>query len=84
MAPSKTYNLPGLACAYAIISNSKLRYQFQKVARGIITEVNVMGCIACVKSFSFNTQLQLRLILGCVVVEVGFRQIFIVTFVFSM
>ena len=43
MAPSKTYNLPGLACAYSIIENSKLRAQFQKTIRGIITEVNCFG-----------------------------------------
>ena len=54
MAPSKTYNLPGLACAYAIISNSKLRYQFQKVARGIITEVNVMGYSGCVSAYNYG------------------------------
>ena len=43
MAPSKTYNLPGLACAYSIIENSNLRAQFQKTIRGIITEVNCFG-----------------------------------------
>jgi cystathionine beta-lyase len=43
MAPSKTYNLPGLACAYSVIENTKLRAQFQKTIRGIITEVNCFG-----------------------------------------
>ena len=43
MAPSKTYNLPGLACAYSVIKNTKLRSQFQKTIRGIITEVNCFG-----------------------------------------
>ena len=43
MAPSKTYNLPGLACAFSIIENTKLRTQFQKTIRGIITEVNCFG-----------------------------------------
>ena len=43
MAPSKTYNLPGLACAFSIIENTKLRAQFQKTIRGIITEVNCFG-----------------------------------------
>ena len=43
MAPSKTYNLPGLACAYSVIKNTKLRAQFQKTIRGIITEVNCFG-----------------------------------------
>lgn len=52
MAPSKTYNLPGLACAYAIISNPTLRHRFQRVARGIITEVNVMGYAGCVSAYN--------------------------------
>lgn len=43
MAPSKTYNLPGLACAFSVIESSKLRAQFQKTIRGIITEVNCFG-----------------------------------------
>ncbi|MDQ8207636.1 PatB family C-S lyase [Coraliomargarita sp. SDUM461003] len=43
MAPSKTYNLPGLACAYSVIEDPKLRAQFQKTIRGIITEVNCFG-----------------------------------------
>ena len=43
MAPSKTYNLPGLACAFSVIENTKLRSQFQKTIRGIITEVNCFG-----------------------------------------
>jgi len=40
---SKTYNLPGLACACAVIPNPGLRAAFQKVCRGIITEVNCFG-----------------------------------------
>ena len=43
MAPSKTYNLPGLACAFSVIENAKLRAQFRKTIRGIITEVNCFG-----------------------------------------
>jgi cysteine-S-conjugate beta-lyase len=43
MAPSKTYNLPGLACAFSIIENPQLRARFQKTIRGIITEVNCFG-----------------------------------------
>ena len=47
MAPSKTYNLPGLACAFSIIEDAKLRLQFQKTIRGIITEVNCFGYAGC-------------------------------------
>lgn len=43
MAPSKTYNLPGLACAFSIIENPQLRSRFEETIRGIITEVNCFG-----------------------------------------
>jgi len=47
MSPSKTYNIPGLACAYAIIENPKLRLQFKRAAQGIITEINTFGYVGC-------------------------------------
>jgi cystathionine beta-lyase len=52
MAPSKTYNLPGLACAFSIIEDSKLRAQFQKTIRGIITEVNCFGYAGCAAAYN--------------------------------
>ncbi|MEM9026108.1 MAG: aminotransferase class I/II-fold pyridoxal phosphate-dependent enzyme [Verrucomicrobiota bacterium] len=42
-APSKTYNLPGLACSIAVIEDPKTRLAFQRAARGMITEVNCFG-----------------------------------------
>lgn len=47
MAPSKTYNVPGLACSFIVVPNPKLRTRFQRAARGLITEVNCMGYAAC-------------------------------------
>jgi len=43
MSASKTYNIPGLACAYCIIPDPKLRLAFKKAARGIVTEINCFG-----------------------------------------
>lgn len=54
MAPSKTYNLPGLACAYSIIENPKLKHQFDKCIRGIITEINCFGYAACEAAYNFG------------------------------
>ena len=42
-SPSKTYNLPGLACAYAVIPDEEIRHAFKRTARGIITEINAFG-----------------------------------------
>ncbi|MEK9633005.1 MAG: aminotransferase class I/II-fold pyridoxal phosphate-dependent enzyme, partial [Opitutae bacterium] len=43
MAPSKTYNLPGFGCSYAIISNGKLRSRFKKAMAGIVPDPPAMG-----------------------------------------
>ena len=32
-APSKTYNVPGLCCSYAVIPDPDLRHRFKKAAR---------------------------------------------------
>lgn len=51
-SPSKTYNLPGLACAHALIENATLRARFQRAARGLITEVNTFGYAGCVAAYT--------------------------------
>ena len=50
-APSKTYNLPGLACAFAVIPDETLRTQFKRTARGIITEINAFGYTGCAAAY---------------------------------
>jgi cysteine-S-conjugate beta-lyase len=52
MSPSKTYNVPGLACAYAVIPNPEIRAAFQKVCRGIITEVNCFGYAGLIAAYN--------------------------------
>ncbi|MGO1247181.1 MAG: MalY/PatB family protein [Oceanisphaera sp.] len=46
MAPSKTFNIAGLCCSFAIIPNPKLRQQFTRAARGIMADVNLLGFVA--------------------------------------
>ena len=43
MAPSKTFNIPGLGCAFAVIPDAALRRRFVAVLRGIVPDVNVLG-----------------------------------------
>jgi cystathionine beta-lyase len=40
MSPSKTFNLPGLGCAFAVISDEKLRRRFVQAKSGIVPLVN--------------------------------------------
>lgn len=51
LSPSKTYNLPGLACAYAVIPDDGLRSAFKRAARGILTEVNAFGYAGCAAAY---------------------------------
>ncbi|MCK5163568.1 MAG: PatB family C-S lyase [Desulfobacula sp.] len=46
MAPSKTYNIPGLGCSFAVIPNKGLRKKFKTSLKGLIPEVNLLGLFA--------------------------------------
>jgi cystathionine beta-lyase len=46
MAPSKTYNVAGLSCGYAIIKNAALRNRWKDFGYGLIPGVNIMGHVA--------------------------------------
>ena len=52
MAPSKTFNLPGLGCAFAVISDQKLRRRFKRAMAGIVPRPNVLGYVAAMAAFS--------------------------------
>jgi len=46
IAPSKTFNLPGLQCSIAIIQNADLRQKYKTAQHGLVPWVNLMGLIA--------------------------------------
>ncbi len=46
MAPSKTYNIAGLGCSFAVISNASLRERFKTAMAGLIPDVNILAFIA--------------------------------------
>jgi cystathionine beta-lyase len=50
-APSKTFNLAGLACAFVVVPDATTRRTFQKAARGLITEINALGYAGCEAAF---------------------------------
>ncbi len=43
MAPSKTYNIAGLGCSFAVISNATLRKRFKRAMAGIVPDVNILA-----------------------------------------
>ena len=46
LAPSKTYNIPGLGCSFAVISDPLLRKAFVRAAGRIVPHVNIFGYTA--------------------------------------
>jgi cystathionine beta-lyase len=46
MAPSKTFNISGLECGYAIIRNPKLRKRWRNTRYGIVPGINILGQVA--------------------------------------
>ena len=52
MAPSKTFNLPGLGCAFAVISDKTLRRRFKSCMAGIVPRPNVLGYAAAMAAFA--------------------------------
>lgn len=55
-APSKTYNIPGLGCSFAIIPDQKLRTEFRGVMSGIVPHVNLLGYTATLAAYRDGEQ----------------------------
>ncbi|WP_298139392.1 MalY/PatB family protein [Acidiferrobacter sp.] len=51
MAPSKTFNVPGLGFSFAVIPDLALREQFRATMKGIVPDVNVMGFAAALAAY---------------------------------
>jgi cystathionine beta-lyase len=56
MAPSKTFNLPGLGCSMAIIPNPELRRQVSRAAAGIVPHVNVFGFAGALAAYEHGDE----------------------------
>ena len=52
---AKTYNIPGMRCAAAVIPNPELRERFKRTMRGIIPSVGPLESIASIAAFSDET-----------------------------
>jgi cystathionine beta-lyase len=51
MSPSKTFNLAGLGCSFAVISNPVLRDAWVRGSQGLIPHVNILGLTAALAGF---------------------------------
>src|SRR5215475_11498280 len=51
MAPSKTFNLPGLKCAVAIVPSASLRERLAAAVADLVPKINVLGHTAAVAAY---------------------------------
>jgi cystathionine beta-lyase len=51
VAPSKTFNLPGLKCAVAVVPNAALRERLTAAAADLVPKINVLGHTAAVAAY---------------------------------
>jgi cystathionine beta-lyase len=51
IAPSKTFNIAGLGCAFAIVSNPDLRQKMRIAAEGIVPHNNALGLAAALAAY---------------------------------
>lgn len=52
MAPSKTFNIPGLGAAFAVIANPAVRKQFIHAMAGIVPHTHLLGMVALEAAFT--------------------------------
>jgi len=56
MAPSKTFNIAGLSCAFAVVPNKEHRHAFLKAKEGIVPYVNTLGYTAALAAYRDATK----------------------------
>ncbi len=51
MAPSKTFNLPGLGCSFAVVPQPEWRQRLARASEGIIPLINALGFTAALAAY---------------------------------
>jgi cystathionine beta-lyase len=62
MAPSKTFNVPGLGTAFALIPDPALRARYARACAGIVAEVGALGYAACEAAYRDGEPWRLALV----------------------
>lgn len=62
LAPSKTYNIPGLGCSFAVIADPTLRRAFHKAKGRIVPHVNTLGYTAALAAYRHGEEWRRELV----------------------
>jgi cystathionine beta-lyase len=63
MAPSKTYNIPGLGFSFAVVTNPDLRERLKQGQRGLLSHPNVLGLVAARAAYQSGAEWLAELLL---------------------
>ncbi|MFZ9857519.1 MAG: MalY/PatB family protein [Roseiflexaceae bacterium] len=56
MAPSKTFNIPGLGFSFAIIQNPELRAKYKKVMAGLVPHATIFGYVGALAAYQHGQE----------------------------
>ena len=62
MAPSKTFNIAGLDCAFAVIQNTEMRKRYSQLMFGLVGHVNILGTQAAIAAYKYGEPWRQKLI----------------------
>ena len=62
VAPSKTWNIPGLGCAFAIVPNPELRHYFSREYDQMVPCVNLFGWVGAEAAYRYGEPWRLGLL----------------------
>jgi cystathionine beta-lyase len=51
LAPSKTFNIPGLGFSYAVVPNVEIRKRIVQAQRGLVSHPNLLGMVGAVAAY---------------------------------
>ena len=56
MAPSKTFNIAGLGCSFAVVQNPELMNRMKLARNGLVSEVNLLGYTAALAAYQHGQE----------------------------
>lgn len=56
MAPSKTFNIAGLECSFAVVQNPEMKKRLESAYQGLVSHVNIMGYTAALAAYEHGQE----------------------------
>ncbi|MAT44887.1 MAG: aminotransferase class I/II [Anaerolineaceae bacterium] len=56
MAPSKTFNIAGLECSFAVVQSAEMKKRLETAYQGLVSHVNIMGYTAALAAYEHGQE----------------------------